>query len=59
MKRFLLFKGDNYYPSGGMDDFQGDFDTREEALQAAGTWDRSWQWVQIYDCQTRTGENLP
>ena len=31
MKRFLLFGFDNYYPMGGMNDFVGDFDSREEA----------------------------
>ena len=25
MKHYLLFAGSNYYPSGGMNDFQGDF----------------------------------
>ncbi len=31
MKRFLLFTGFNYYPSGGWDDFANSFDTAEEA----------------------------
>lgn len=35
MKRFLLFAGASYYPRGGWNDFQGDFDTLEEA-QAKG-----------------------
>lgn len=26
MKRYLLFAGDDYYPLGGWEDFQGDFD---------------------------------
>lgn len=31
MKRYLLFAGHLYYPSGGWDDFQGDFDSVEAA----------------------------
>ena len=31
MKEFLLFAGDEYYPSGGMLDLKGMFDSREEA----------------------------
>lgn len=34
MKRFLLFAGDWYYPSGGWDDFEKSFDTLEEARAA-------------------------
>lgn len=30
-KRFLVFAYYNYYPSGGMNDFQKSFDTYEEA----------------------------
>ena len=32
MKRFAVFAGDNYYPCGGMNDFQKSFDTWGEAL---------------------------
>ncbi len=31
MKQFLLFAGDQYYPSGGWSDFQGDFDSVDAA----------------------------
>jgi hypothetical protein len=34
-KRYLLFAGDHQYPSGGIEDLQGTFDTPEEA-RAAG-----------------------
>jgi hypothetical protein len=34
MKRFLVFFGDKYYPSGGMDDFVSDHVLIEEALDA-------------------------
>ena len=30
MKRYMLFSGYNYYPSGGMNDFCGSFNTIEE-----------------------------
>lgn len=36
MKRFLLFAGSDYYPSGGWKDFQKDFDTLEEANNYIG-----------------------
>lgn len=36
MKRYLLFAGNNYYPSGGMNDLAGDFDTIEEAVAFIG-----------------------
>jgi hypothetical protein len=31
MKRFMLFGRDCYYPAGGWQDFEGDFDTVEDA----------------------------
>ncbi len=34
MKRFLAFYNQDYYPSGGMNDFIGDFETLEEAVNA-------------------------
>lgn len=59
MKRFLLFAGDQYYPSGGWQDFKKSFDTVLEAVKAAagntkdtdlrsGTWD----WWQVVDLET-------
>lgn len=33
MKRYLLFAWDQYYPSGGWNDFIGCFDSFEEAQQ--------------------------
>lgn len=35
MKQFIVFGFDHYYPSGGLDDICGDFDTIEEAKQCA------------------------
>lgn len=40
MKRFLLFAFEHYYPSGGLLDVVGSYDTAEEAIEAlerAGT----------------------
>jgi len=34
MKPFLLFAGDFYYPSGGMDDLRGAFETLDDAKAA-------------------------
>jgi len=35
MKRYLLFCGDRYYPSGGWEDFKGSFNSIEDAIAAA------------------------
>lgn len=35
MKRFMLFRGRNYYPSGGIDDLVGNYDTIDEAILVA------------------------
>ncbi len=34
MKRYLLFRGRDYYPSGGIDDLVADFDTLDESVTA-------------------------
>lgn len=34
-KRYWLFSFDNYYPSGGMNDFNDSFETMEEAMALA------------------------
>ena len=49
MKRYLLFAGYDYYPSGGMGDFKNDFDTIDEAMQYAKANKDDWQ--HIYDQQ--------
>lgn len=38
---FLLFAGYNFYPCGGWDDYQGKYDSLDNALEAAalGKWD--------------------
>lgn len=47
MKRYLLFSGDFYYPSGGWMDFIQDFDSLGEAKLAARS--ISDDWFQIAD----------
>ena len=47
MKQYLLFTFDTYYPSGGMNDFSGSFDTVEEARAAVKT-----DYYQIVDKHT-------
>lgn len=34
MERYMLFSFDTYYPSGGMSDFIGSYDTIEAAMNA-------------------------
>ena len=55
MKRFLIFAGDNYYPSGGMRDFIGDYGTFQEAESNLLNLviKNGWDWGDIWDCETR------
>ena len=57
MKRFLLFAGEVFYPSGGFEDFIGDFhslydakDELTEYIKAVG--DPKYLWAHIYDAET-------
>jgi len=53
LKRYLLFFGSQYYPSGGMLDFRGYFDSVEEANQLAhsliGEFDGEYYWWHVFD----------
>lgn len=49
IKRWAVFAGDNYYPSGGMGDFRASFDTKEEAKDFSK--DLRWEWIEIYDME--------
>jgi hypothetical protein len=49
VRRYLLFGGNCYYPSGGWVDFQGAFDSIEEAMEYEKTIDSQsyegdWWW---------------
>ena len=59
MKNFALFAGAEYYPSGGMDDLVGRFDTLQEALVAAQDENPEgctggYDWFQVVDLTTFT-----
>jgi hypothetical protein len=54
MKKFVLFAGSHHYPSGGWEDFRGDFKTVAEAIAASSVkWDGYingvCDWYQIVD----------
>ena len=61
MKRYLLFSGDYYYPSGGAKDLDGSFDTLEQCIvefytqkakcEARHTNQEDY-WGHIFDAQT-------
>ena len=62
MKQYFAFYGDCYYPSGGMDDFVGDCDTKEEAIEAIESAhlknrpdDKVWEWAwgNVWDSKDR------
>lgn len=52
MKRYLLFAGSLYYPSGGWDDFIASFDTVDECVARAKTDPYSMDWWHILDTTT-------
>lgn len=63
MKRYLAFKGDDYYPSGGFEDFFGEYDNLEDAVSEledsqknTNRGPKPWyfEWAHIYD--TELGE---
>lgn len=45
---YIVFAGDHYYPSGGMQDFIGNYATKDEAIAAAAGWD----WAQVVLLET-------
>ena len=52
MKRFLMFAGQTYYPCGGVEDLQGDYNDIEEAKAAAEA--SHFDWAQVFDTGTDT-----
>ena len=56
-RRFCVFAGNDYYPSGGWHDFRASRDTLEEAMRAAEELSsgEGWtlDWWQIFDLQER------
>ena len=51
MTKYALFAGDHYYPSGGMNDCIGRYETIELAREANNG---AWDWFQIVDLETFT-----
>ena len=47
-KRYWLFAGETYYPSGGMEDLRGKYDTMVEAVKAIKRAD----WFHVLDTKT-------
>ena len=54
MKRFLLFNGSYYHPSGGWWDFNNDFELMEQAIAATNSFNPEFTWWHIID--TTSGE---
>lgn len=50
MKRYLLFCGYQYYPSGGWEDFAGSYDSIREAILSII--DIHFDWYHIVDTET-------
>lgn len=47
---FLLFAGNDFYPGGGWSDFIGRFDSFEEAKEFIIQNKKSYDWVQVVEC---------
>lgn len=54
MKRYLVFSGSQYYPSGGWEDFINDYDNLQEAETKAKSEAGVCQWAQVVDTLTKT-----
>jgi hypothetical protein len=52
MKRWMLFAGQDHYPAGGMEDFQGDYDTLVECIEEY--YSGSCDWWNVVDTVNRT-----
>lgn len=49
-KRYIVFKGSNYYPSGGMQDFLCSLDNLDDCTMLIPSLDYC-EWLHIYDCE--------
>lgn len=49
MTRFLLFEGDDYYPSGGWEDYTGAYETQEAAEEAKSDHSINGGWAHVVD----------
>ncbi len=60
MKRYLAFKGDDYYPGPGMTDFVGDFAELSQAVElltakykTRQAWGTAMMWALVWDSESR------
>jgi hypothetical protein len=53
MRRYLIFAGSYYYPSG-WNDFAGTLDTITQCLRRTQDIQDKWVWVEIIDLNTKT-----
>lgn len=51
MKKYLLFAGSRFYPSGGWNDFKGDHHTHFAAIEAAANLD-GIEWWHVVEAET-------
>lgn len=64
MKRYALFAGSWYYPSGGMADFVDSYDSLEEAIKEAKRPDEifpndaKYDWAHVFDMQEEKVESI-
>lgn len=59
MKQFWLFTGSNYYPQGGMQDFNSSYNTLEEAIasykkQKEEKDSYEFAWAHVYNSKDNT-----
>ena len=52
MKRYFLFTGEYFYPNGGMEDFDADFNSVEDAMSYVKTTHRAMHWHHVADMTT-------
>lgn len=61
IKRFVVFKMEQYYPGGGFNDYDSSWDTKEEAeaqiakLMAGPR--KDWQFTELVDLENFISEN--
>lgn len=55
-RRFILFRGNRYYSSGGWNDLHAAYDNADEALTAAKAWvngdNSTYGWAHVVDIHT-------
>ncbi len=53
MKRYLLFAGERYYPSGGGKDFIDSFGDKREAIKEGGAMiaTNAYDWFNVFDLE--------